>query len=57
MADAHPVATLLTPHFASTERGDVVTLERGGEAVKVLRIWVLDGWRGTWPRASLRSRP
>src|SRR5206468_3462205 len=28
VADAHPVAALVTPHFASVARGELVTLER-----------------------------
>ena len=31
-------------------------LARNGDQTKHLRIWVLDGWRGTWPQPELRSR-
>jgi 4-amino-4-deoxy-L-arabinose transferase-like glycosyltransferase len=49
VADVHPTLAALLPHFSSVERGAMVTLARGGDPVKYLRIWVLDGWRGTWP--------
>jgi 4-amino-4-deoxy-L-arabinose transferase-like glycosyltransferase len=54
--DAHPAVELLRPHFSRVTRGDPVTLARRGDAVKFLRIWVLDGWLGTWPESQLRSR-
>lgn len=45
----HPTAALLSPHFERVEPGDVITLARGGDPVKHMRIWVLERWRGTWP--------
>lgn len=53
----HPTAALLAPHFAGMTRGDQVPIARNGDPTKHLRIWLLDGWRGTWPEAPLRSRP
>ena len=52
----HPVAETLAVHFASLREGERVPLSRDGELVKNLRIWFLDGWRGTWPQRALRSR-
>ena len=52
----HPSAETLASHFASMRQGARVPLSRDGELVKNLRIWHLDGWRGTWPRRALRSR-
>jgi hypothetical protein len=54
----HATAALLEPHFTRMQRGDSVRLVRAGEEdpIKQLRIWLLDGWRGTWPRRQLRSR-
>jgi len=52
----HPVAETLAAHFASLREGERVPLSRDGELVKNLRIWFLDGWRGTWPQRALRSR-
>jgi 4-amino-4-deoxy-L-arabinose transferase-like glycosyltransferase len=52
----HPTVALLTPHFASVQRGEVVALARNGDVVKRVRIWLLDGWLGTWPERPLRSR-
>lgn len=52
----HPTAALLEPHFRTLRQGEQVTLARNGDVVKRLRIWLLDGWRGTWPTAPLRSR-
>lgn len=55
-AGQHPTAALLAPHFITVRQGDPVALARNGDVTKRLRIWVLDGWRGTWPEGSLRSR-
>jgi 4-amino-4-deoxy-L-arabinose transferase-like glycosyltransferase len=52
----HATVALLAPHFATVNKGELVTLARAGDPVKQLRIWVLDGWRGTWPERPLRSR-
>jgi hypothetical protein len=56
VAGTHPTAGMLAPHFTGMRQGEVVPLARRGDLVKNLRIWVLDGWRGTWPAARLRSR-
>jgi hypothetical protein len=45
----HQVIVKLTPHFESEERGALVTLPRGSRIVGTRRLWVLRGWRGTWP--------
>jgi 4-amino-4-deoxy-L-arabinose transferase-like glycosyltransferase len=52
----HPVAETLAAHFALLREGERVSISRDGELVKSLRIWFLDGWRGTWPQRALRSR-
>jgi 4-amino-4-deoxy-L-arabinose transferase-like glycosyltransferase len=52
----HPTTAMLAPHFATITRREVVSLTRHGDLVKNLRIWLLDGWRGTWPQRPLRSR-
>jgi hypothetical protein len=52
----HPVAEALASHFSSMRQGGRISLSRDGELVKNLRIWLLDGWRGTWPKRALRSR-
>ena len=57
MVEMHPAAALLVPHFASVTRGAPVSLTRRGNVVKNLRLWVLSGWRGTWPAAPIRSAP
>ena len=46
----HATATLLAPHFARMTKGELVPIARNGDQTKRLRIWVLDGWRGTWPQ-------
>lgn len=51
-----PTVNSLTAHFSSVQRGSQVQLTRNGDLVKNLRIWLLDGWRGTWPPSRLRSR-
>jgi 4-amino-4-deoxy-L-arabinose transferase-like glycosyltransferase len=45
----HRTVELLTPHFATVRQGEQVALARAGDVVKNLRVWILDGWRGTWP--------
>lgn len=57
VAGEPPTVALLSPHFASVRNAEPVVLARDGDPVKHLRIWVLDGWRGTWPTSQLRSRP
>ena len=56
VAGGHPTVALLEPHFTRTQNVDTVTLSRDGDVTKYLRIWLLDGWRGTWPDRQLRSR-
>lgn len=56
VAGEHPTVALLAPHFAALRKDEMVTLARGGDPVKYLRIWHLEGWRGTWPERPLRSR-
>lgn len=43
------VITQLAPHFAGTELGAVVPLARGDAQYGARRLWVLTGWRGSWP--------
>ena len=56
VAGTHPTIAILTPHFATVTEGPQVALTRAGGLVKYLRVWRLDGWRGTWPRTGLRFR-
>ena len=56
VAGTHPTVDSLAIHFASVDRGPPVSLARNGDPVKNLRIWLLSGWRGTWPSSRLRSR-
>lgn len=53
----HPSAVILSSHFTTARQGELVPLTRRGDVVKNLRLWLLEGWRGTWPQAPLRSRP
>jgi 4-amino-4-deoxy-L-arabinose transferase-like glycosyltransferase len=57
VAGDHPTIAMLTPHFERITRGERVVLARNGDPVKELRIWVLDRWLGSWPKATVRSRP
>lgn len=52
----HPAVAALAPHFTRVTQGDMVTLARNGDPVKFLRVWSLDGWRGTWLPNGVRSR-
>ena len=45
----HSTLETLTPHFERVSRGELVMLARGGDPVKAIRLWILDGWRGSWP--------
>ena len=49
-----PVIGMLTPHFDHVRRGSLVELARGDDVHARRRIWILEGWRGTWP-ASARA--
>ena len=50
VAGRHATLALLEPHFERVTPDSMVTLARDGDPVKYLRIWVLDRWRGSWPR-------
>ena len=45
----HPVVAALTPHFTEVVRDSLVSHSRGRAVVMERRIWILRGWRGTWP--------
>jgi len=46
----HHTAVVLGPKFRSIEKGSLVPLDRrDGDAATYRRIWVLRGWKGTWP--------
>ena len=51
----HPTAQLLREHFAQARRGEAFVITRHGEPLRAVQIWILDGWRGTWPRAVVGS--
>ena len=52
-ASDDPVIAALRPYFAHVQLRAVVPLRRGTEVRAWRRVWVLDGWRGTWPAAQL----
>lgn len=39
----------LRPHFDDVRQGERVELRRGEGVISTRRIWVLEGWRGSWP--------
>jgi len=43
------VIAALSPHFDRVALRDEVALARGAIVRSTRRIWVLDGWRGSWP--------
>lgn len=47
----HDAIKALSPHFAETRRGELVSMRRGAGEIGTRRIWTLVGWRGTWPAA------
>ena len=53
LPDNDPVIAALKPHFATVALREVVALRRGAVVRAWRRVWVLDGWRGSWPRAEL----
>jgi 4-amino-4-deoxy-L-arabinose transferase-like glycosyltransferase len=48
-----PVIAVLAPHFDRVVLREVVQLKRGSIIRASRRIWVLDGWQGSWPRTGL----
>lgn len=44
-----PAMAQLAPHFASATMGPLLPLQRAGATSAQRRVWVLRGWRGTWP--------
>ena len=46
----HSTITALKSHFTAVTRGEQVVLARNGDPIKVLRVWILDGWLGSWPK-------
>lgn len=53
-SDGDRVIAALSPHFDRVAFREEVALERGTIVRGVRRIWVLDGWRGSWPAALAR---
>ena len=49
--DSDAVIAVLAPHFTRVSLREVVALRRGEIVRASRRIWVLDGWRGSWPAA------
>lgn len=53
-----PLVEMLRPHFQTTRVIGSVTAERRGGVIRVRRLWLLEGWRGSWPvPATARPRP
>jgi hypothetical protein len=53
LPDDDQVIAALRPDFDSVSLRDVVALRRGAVVRAWRRVWVLDGWRGSWPRTEL----
>jgi len=53
LAENDPVIAALKPHFDNITLREIVALRRGTTVRAWRRIWVLDGWHGTWPRTEL----
>jgi 4-amino-4-deoxy-L-arabinose transferase-like glycosyltransferase len=56
ISGVHPTVALLEPHFERVQKADSARLSRKGDVTRHLRLWILDGWRGTWPTPEVRSR-
>jgi len=53
LAENDPVIAALRPHFESVTLREVVPLRRGATIRAWRRVWVLEGWRGSWPPMEL----
>lgn len=51
--ESDPVIAALSPSFERVNLREVVALRRGSIVRASRRIWVLDGWRGSWPQTGL----
>ncbi|HEY5220464.1 MAG TPA: glycosyltransferase family 39 protein [Gemmatimonadaceae bacterium] len=50
VAEPHHTAVVLGPHFNTMQQGSLVPLRRhDGDVATYRRIWILRGWKGTWP--------
>jgi len=49
--DHDPVIAALAPRFDRVTLREVVALRRGTSVRAWRRVWVLDGWHGSWPAA------
>ena len=59
-SDPEVVPGILAPHFASMVKGELIerrmpSLDGRGEVFNRKRIWLLSGWRGTWPDEARRG--
>ena len=46
----HHTAVVLAPYFRSLQKGSLVPLTRSdGDVATYRRVWILRGWKGTWP--------
>lgn len=45
----HPAIADLRAHFATVERLERIPVLRGSDEITARRLWLLRGWRGTWP--------
>ena len=48
--EVHEAAAALVPYFTTVTRGAPAPLLRGADTVSVRRLWILEGYRGGWPR-------
>ena len=54
--EPHPLVELLRPHFETTRVIESFAAERSGGVIRARRLWLLDGWRGSWPMAGTSPR-
>jgi 4-amino-4-deoxy-L-arabinose transferase-like glycosyltransferase len=47
--EIHPTLRQLEPHFAEVHRGAAIELRARRGVVARRRLWMLVGWRGSWP--------
>ncbi len=49
LAENDPVVAALRPHFQEITLREIAPLQRRTIVRAYRRLWILDGWRGTWP--------
>jgi 4-amino-4-deoxy-L-arabinose transferase-like glycosyltransferase len=52
LEESNPTAEKLAAHFERVSAGELVAQCAAGHVIGWRRIWILEGWRGSWPAAT-----